>query len=332
MMKALVTGAAGFVGSSLARRLVADGWDVVGIDSFTDYYSRDLKRINIASIPTDAFELVEADLNSIDLDPILQNSVDVVFHQAGQPGVRKSWGSEFQEYIDANIAATQRLLEASVKVGNLSRFVYASSSSVYGDALTYPTDETHTPKPVSPYGVSKLAAEHLCTLYAHNFGLPAVSLRYFTVYGPGQRPDMAFTKFMTSALGSMPIPVFGDGEQIRDFTFITDVVDANVRAATCNGVRPGAVFNVAGGGSISVNETLKIIEELHSKPLEIEYRDRVSGDVHRTGGSTELIRTTLNWSPAVSIEEGLSAQYEWARSLPSRIGGPASLGASVCRI
>ncbi|PBC51244.1 UDP-glucose 4-epimerase [Rhodococcus sp. ACS1] len=331
-MKALVTGAAGFVGSSLARRLVADGWDVVGIDSFTDYYSRDLKRINIASIPTDAFELVEADLNSIDLDPILQNSVDVVFHQAGQPGVRKSWGSEFQEYIDANIAATQRLLEASVKVGNLSRFVYASSSSVYGDALTYPTDETHTPKPVSPYGVSKLAAEHLCTLYAHNFGLPAVSLRYFTVYGPGQRPDMAFTKFMTSALGSMPIPVFGDGEQIRDFTFITDVVDANVRAATCNGVRPGAVFNVAGGGSISVNETLKIIEELHSKPLEIEYRDRVSGDVHRTGGSTELIRTTLNWSPAVSIEEGLSAQYEWARSLPSRIGGPASLGASVCRI
>ncbi|OUS88252.1 NAD-dependent epimerase/dehydratase family protein [Rhodococcus sp. NCIMB 12038] len=331
-MKALVTGAAGFVGSSLARRLVADGWDVVGIDSFTDYYSSELKWMNIASIPTDRFKLIEADLNSVDLEPILNNSVDVVFHQAGQPGVRKSWGSDFQEYIDANIAATQRLLEASVRAGSLSRFVYASSSSIYGNALTYPTDETHNPSPMSPYGVSKLAAEHLCTLYAQNFALPTVSLRYFTVYGPGQRPDMAFTKFITSALASTPIPVFGDGEQIRDFTFISDVVDANVRAATCERLAPGAVFNVAGGGSISVNETLNIIEELHSKPIKIEYHERVSGDVHRTGGSTELIRASLKWAPTVSIEEGLAAQYEWARSLSSRMSGASSQGASACRI
>ena len=225
-MKALVTGAAGFIGSTLSARLLADGWDVTGIDALTPYYDPALKRANLERLGG-AFTFVQEDLRTADLDALL-DGVDVVFHEAGQPGVRASWGDEFGIYLDANVAATQALLEAAKRAPGLQRLVYASSSSVYGDAARFPVLEVDLPQPVSPYGVTKLAAEHLCSLYASNFGVPTVSLRYFTVFGPRQRPDMAFTRFLTAVRDDRPITLYGTGEQIRDFTYVDDVVEANV--------------------------------------------------------------------------------------------------------
>ena len=243
-MTVMVTGVAGFVGSALARRLLADGEQVVGVDALTDYYDPALKKANLATIPQEGFTFVEGDLNALDLDALLDGVV-VVFHEAGQPGVRASWGDDFATYVNANVLATQRLLEAARRAPALRRLVYASSSSVYGNALAYPTTEDDLPRPHSPYGVTKLAGEHLCTLYARNFDVPTVSLRYFTVYGPGQRPDMAFTVFIRAAQAGRPMEVFGSGQQVRDFTFVDDVVDANLRAAVGD-VAPGSVFNVSG--------------------------------------------------------------------------------------
>ncbi|MDZ7885521.1 MAG: NAD-dependent epimerase/dehydratase family protein [Mycobacterium sp.] len=230
-MTALVTGVAGFIGSTLAERLVSSGQKVIGIDSFSDYYDRETKELNLARLSTAGeFTLLEADLNTVDLSALLAD-VEVIYHQAGQPGVRKSWGADFVRYVEANISATQRLLESSRNSApKLTRFVYASSSSVYGDAENYPTRESDCPQPRSPYGVTKLAAEHLVSLYAANFGLPAVSLRYFTVYGPRQRPDMAFNRFISGALSGSRLTVHGDGKQIREFTYVDDIVEANVRA------------------------------------------------------------------------------------------------------
>jgi nucleoside-diphosphate-sugar epimerase len=303
----LITGVAGFVGSALARSLLASGERVVGVDSLTDYYEPALKKENLASIPTEGFSFVNEDLNTADLDELLAG-VSVVFHEAGQPGVRKSWGEDFSTYVDANVLATQRLLEAARRSTDLRRLVYASSSSVYGNALTYPTTEDDVPRPHSPYGVTKLAAEHLCTLYADNFGVPAVSLRYFTVYGPGQRPDMAFNRFIRATLAGRPIGVFGTGEQIRDFTFVDDIVRANLLAAERD-VRPGSVFNVSGGTSISVNEVLEVLAGIAGRPLEVDRTDAVAGDVRRTGGSADRIRDQLGWEPTVDIESGLRAQW-----------------------
>ncbi|MFB2586744.1 NAD-dependent epimerase/dehydratase family protein [Herbiconiux liukaitaii] len=319
-MKALVTGAAGFVGSNLSGRLLADGHDVVGIDIVTDYYDPTIKEGNLEKLHGEPnFTFLREDLNEADLDTIL-DGVDVVFHQAGQPGVRSSWGHEFDLYTRANIGATQRLLEAAVRNGSLSRFVYASSSSIYGNAESFPTREDARPQPVSPYGVTKLAAEHLCSLYAQNFNLPTVSLRYFTVYGPGQRPDMAFTRFCKAAVTDGTITIYGQGKQIRDFTFIDDVVEANVRAGT-RSVAPGTVLNVAGGSNISVNEVLETIEGIHGAPLRIEYLDGVKGDVFRTGGDTTQIQENLDWSPAVSLVDGLRSQYDWAKRVFGAHGG-----------
>lgn len=315
-MKALVTGVAGFVGSHLAERLIRDGHDVIGIDSFTDYYSRDLKESNLAQVRAQtggSFTFHEADLNTVDLDELLA-PVTHVFHQAGQPGVRLSWGSDFAAYIDANIAATQRLLEAARSAPLLERLVYASSSSVYGDAERYPTTELDRPMPRSPYGVTKLAAEHLCVLYAKNFGVPTTSLRYFTVYGPRQRPDMAFTRFLQSALRGDTIGVYGDGEQVRDFTYVADIVDANVRAATSD-VPDGSVFNVAGGSSVTVNQVLEIVEKLTGAPLKVERSAAVDGDVRITGGSTEAFVAATGWHSTVTVEEGLERHLAWARDL-----------------
>ncbi len=309
-MKIFVTGVAGFIGSAIARRLLAEGHQVTGIDCVTDYYDPAIKRANLESLESDNFQFVEEDLNSAALDTLLAG-VEVVFHEAGQPGVRSSWGEEFDIYVNANVLATQRLLEASIRATELERFVYASSSSIYGDAEKYPCLETDRPRPLSPYGVTKLAAEHLSTLYATNFGLPTVSLRYFTVYGPGQRPDMAFTRFVKSAVRDEPITVFGTGEQIRDFTFIDDVVDANMRVAF-EPIVPGSVFNVAGGSSVTVNEVLEIIAELHGRPLEIQRTSGVKGDVFRTGGSSEAIERAAGWRPATPLRDGLSRQYAWA--------------------
>ncbi len=309
-MKALVTGVAGFVGHTLAKALLTQGHEVVGIDMVTDYYEVAIKERNLASIPPERFTFHRADLNEVDLDALL-SGVDWVFHQAGQPGVRMSWGRDFAVYIRQNIAATQRLLEAAKRSSTLQRLVYASSSSVYGNAETYPTRETDRPQPVSPYGVTKLAAEHLCSLYAANFGVPTVSLRYFTVYGPGQRTDMAFTRFVRAAVLDEVISIFGTGEQIRDFTFIDDIVRANILAASTESVASGSVFNVAGGTNISVNETLQILGSLAGHPLKVDYTDKVAGDVFRTGGSVEAIGAALGWRAEVDIHEGLTRHLAW---------------------
>jgi nucleoside-diphosphate-sugar epimerase len=314
-MKVVVTGVAGFIGSNLARTLLSRGdVDVVGVDSLTDYYSVDTKLRNLDALQHDNFDFIDGDLAALDLGPVLDGA-SAIFHQAGQPGVRKSWGDEFGVYTTQNVLVTQRLLESARSVHTLEAFVYASSSSVYGDAESYPTSESDRPMPMSPYGVTKLAAEHLTTLYAKNFGVPTVSLRYFTVYGPGQRPDMAFNKFFRAAINNEPIPVYGDGTQVREFTHVSDIVEANIRAWT---QRPpaGSVINLSGGSSVTVNEVLTKISEITGKPLEIQHLDKVAGDVFRTGGSTELAMELLNWQPSIGIDEGLRSEYVWMQGLP----------------
>lgn len=310
-MRALVTGVAGFIGSTLAQRLLRDGHTVVGIDSFTDYYDVSIKNSNVARVDHPNFKLLTRDINSMDLTNEV-GDVDWIFHQAGQPGVRKSWGHDFQDYVQSNVQATQKLLEWAKAGTRLQKFVYASSSSVYGNAETYPTTEVLRPQPLSPYGVTKLAAEHLCTLYAANFGVPTVSLRYFTVYGPGQRPDMAFTRFVKAAITGGAIEIYGDGEQVRDFTFVEDVVDANVRAAS-QGTPLGSVYNVAGGSNVSMNEVLDIIRRISGSRLDVRYVKSVAGDVRRTSGSVDRIREDLAWKPAISLEDGLARHFDWGR-------------------
>ena len=310
-MTVLVTGVGGFIGSTLAERLVRDGEEVVGIDNFSDYYDPEIKRANLSGLTEcENFRLVEGDLNRIDLGPIVRG-LDAIYHQAGQPGVRQSWGNDFVRYVDANIAATQKLLEsARSHAPRLTRFVYASSSSVYGDAEQFPTRELDRPQPRSPYGVTKLAAEHLVTLYATNYQLPTISLRYFTVYGPRQRPDMAFNRFISSALRGEPLPVYGSGDQIREFTYVDDIVDANLLASTAH-IDPGTVVNLSGGSAISVNSVLDLLSDLHGQELQIDRGEPALGDVTRTGGDTELARALLGWKPRVTIEEGLALEYEW---------------------
>jgi UDP-glucuronate 4-epimerase len=302
-----VTGVAGFVGSHLADALLARGDEVVGVDCFTPYYDAVAKRANVP----DGVRLVEVDLRDADLAPILDGA-HVVFHQAAQPGVRLSWSTGFAEYASHNVLATQRLLEAAVAAGG-PRVVYASSSSVYGQAPSYPTSEDDLPHPHSPYGVTKLAAEHLCGLYAANWGLPTVSLRYFTVYGPRQRPDMAMHRLCEAARTGTAFPLFGDGSARRDFTFVADVVAANVAAAAAE-VEPGTVVNIAGGGDTSMTELIDLVGEVAGAPVAVDRRPAQPGDVDRTGGTIEQARALLGWSPAVTLRAGVAAQVEWHRS------------------
>ena len=311
-MRALVTGAAGFIGSHLLERCCELGLDVVGIDSFTDYYDESLKRANLNEVRErfPSIEVVQADVLDVDLRHLL-DGVDVVFHQAGQPGVRASWGTTFESYLRHNVLATQRLLEAC-RSASVSRLVYASSSSIYGNAPAYPTSERDLPCPVSPYGVTKLAAEHLCSLYAHNFGLPTVSLRYFTVYGPRQRPDMATHRLIRSALTSDEFCLFGDGSKIRDFTYVSDVVAANLAAATAD-IPVGSVFNIAGGTSCTMLDLIaSVASAVGAAPRVIREADAV-GDVKRTGGSTDRALEQLGWRPEVGLDEGVSRQAGWMR-------------------
>ncbi|MDP9302328.1 MAG: GDP-mannose 4,6-dehydratase, partial [Actinomycetota bacterium] len=303
-MRALVTGVAGFIGSHLVERLAAEGHSVVGVDCLTSYYDREQKRANLGRLNgLPDCDVVEADLRTTELAPLLEG-IDVVFHQAGQPGVRASWASGFTSYVEHNVLATQRLLEA-VREHPVARFVFASSSSVYGNAAAYPTTEDDLPRPQSPYGVTKLAAEHLCGVYARTWDVPSVSLRYFTVYGPRQRPDMAMHKLIEAALSSEPFPMYGDGHQVRDFTFVDDVVAANIRAAV-SAVPAGSVINVAGGSSITLLEVVETVGQLVGRSVELERRPPQPGDVARTGGSTDRARDLLGWEPTVPFRAGLA--------------------------
>jgi UDP-glucose 4-epimerase len=307
-MRALITGVAGFIGSTLADRLLGEGADVVGIDCFTDYYPREIKERNLLGARASKnFRFIESRIQDVDLAAALSDRTHV-FHLAAQAGVRKSWGKDFEIYTVNNIEATQVLLEACTRAP-IERVVYASSSSVYGDHTPMPFREDAMLQPVSPYGVSKLAAEQLCYLYFVNFGVPAVSLRYFTVYGPRQRPDMGFHKFLRAAIAGEPITVYGDGEQTRDFTFVADIVTATAAAAR-QGV-PGRVYNIGGGSRVSVNQVLEMIARVSGRRPLVTVDPVQKGDMRHTYADTSLARADLGFAPSVGLEQGLAAEYQW---------------------
>jgi UDP-glucuronate 4-epimerase len=268
-----------------------------------------VKRANIRTIDSPNFTFIEGDLNDLDLTAIVLDGVEGIVHLAGQPGVRLSWGSEFETYTRDNIDATQRLLEAAKEAPTLVRFLNASSSSVYGQAESFPTHEKLLPQPFSPYGVTKLAGEHLGSLYRANFGVPVSSFRFFTVFGPRQRPDMAFDRFLRAIATQRPLTIFGDGTQIRDFTFVADICDALVLALEYTGELP-SVMNLSGGASVSLNDVLSTIETVTSRTLEISYAPAVKGDVYRTGGDTSLAANSLGWVPTTSLHDGLTQQWD----------------------
>ncbi|UCE42270.1 MAG: GDP-mannose 4,6-dehydratase [Candidatus Aminicenantes bacterium] len=311
-MNYLVTGAAGFIGSHLCKKLIRDGAHIVALDAFTDFYSRSIKENNIKSLINHPhFELMPVDILETNIDEIM-NKVDVVFHFAAQPGVRTSWGSDFSIYTKNNIDATQRLLEAAKK-STLKKFIYASSSSVYGLSPLLPMKETSTLHPYSPYGVTKLAAENLCFLYYKNYGIPCVSLRFFTVYGPGQRPDMAFHKFFKSILLGEEITVFGDGQQTRDFTFIDDIIWANLSSIE-NG-RAGENYNLGGGTRIKLADVVPIFEHICKKKVNIRYVPGQKGDVRHTFADIQKAKNDLKYIPKNTLEEGLGAEWDWIKTL-----------------
>lgn len=309
-MKALITGVAGFIGSTLATELTAAGHEVVGLDCFTDYYGRDVKTANIAALQAlPNFRFVEAALQTADLAPLLEG-VSQVFHLAAQAGVRGSWGDQFRSYTSHNVDATQRLLEA-IKDRPIDKLVYASSSSVYGDVAAIPMREDAYLQPVSPYGVTKLAAEHLCHLYFVNHGVPAVSLRYFTVYGPRQRPDMAFHRFIRAGLTGGPITLFGDGEQTRDFVYVGDVARAVV--AAIDGP-DGEIFNVGTGQEITVNDVVDALRAAWGKEFNLEYAPARVGEVRRIALCVDKAREGLGWAPSLTFREGIKATLDSYRS------------------
>lgn len=309
-MRCLVTGVAGFIGSTLAQKLISDGATVVGIDCFTPYYSKSIKEGNLSSLLTSPnFTFINDSLQKCDIASITKD-VEWVFHQAAQAGVRSSWGNEFETYTSHNVLATQMLLEALKKVPTLKKVVYASSSSIYGDAESYPTSELLIPKPISPYGVSKLAGEHLMELYRSQFNIPTTSLRYFTVFGPRQRPDMAFHKFIRAGLKGEAITLYGDGEQERDFTFIDDAVDANILAAQ-KGV---GIYNIGGGTHATVNHVLNILEKMMGT-LNVDRHPKQVGDARKTSADTTKARKELGFAPKVDLTKGLERELEWLRSI-----------------
>ena len=312
-MKALVTGAAGFIGSTLAERLLSDGAQVIGLDAITDYYPRWIKERNLAGPKQHGgFTFVESTIADADLPAVL-DGVTHVFHLAAQAGVRRSWGRDFAVYTVNNVEATQRLLEACCG-RRVERFVYASSSSVYGDRVPIPMREDALPQPVSPYGVTKLAAEQLCYLYHVNYGVPTVALRYFTVYGPRQRPDMGFHRFLRAALRGEAITLYDDGEQTRDFTFVADAVAATVAAGRQG--TPGAVYNIGGGSRVSINQVLELIGRMVGRPVAVQRESAQKGDMRDTYADTSRARRELGFAPLVSLEQGLAAEYHWLASVP----------------
>jgi len=316
--RVVVTGAAGFIGSHLAEALLDHGFEVTGIDAFRASYPEADKRANAAGlVGRPGFELVEGDLSAMELDPLLAGA-DVVFHQAAQAGVRSSWGLDFDLYVRDNVIATQRLLEACVRRG-VRRLVAASSSSVYGDAPTYPTTEASTTRPVSPYGVTKLAGEHLCLAYAQlgASAMTVATLRYFTVYGPRQRPDMAFRRFLGAAYAGRPITVYGDGEQTRDFTFVDDAVRANLLAMAAP-FRAEPV-NVGGGRRVTLNEVLDLIGRITGRRLRTVRAPSQPGDARHTGADGARAEALLGYRPEVDLETGLAREAAWVAGL---VGAP----------
>jgi len=306
--RCLVTGVAGFIGSHLAERLLQEGYEVLGVDCFTDYYPRRIKERNLGQLrAAPGFHFVEADLCSVDLQALFEGTGKVL-HLAAQAGVRASWGQSFGVYAENNILATQRLLEAAKDCG-VDRFVYASSSSVYGDTPDLPMREDSRLRPVSPYGVTKLAGEHLCLLYHANHGLPTVATRYFTVYGPRQRPDMAFHRFIKAIRDGETISVYGDGEQTRDFTFVQDAVHATVLVLQSDAV--GTVFNVGGGSRVTVNETIAMLESIIGKRARIEHQPAQPGDVRHTLSDTSRAQRLLGYAPRTDLQTGLEAEVAW---------------------
>jgi nucleoside-diphosphate-sugar epimerase len=295
----VVTGAAGFIGSHLAETLLDAGHEVLGIDSFTDYYDPSVKERNAGALDVRRLDLARDDLDL--------TGWDGVFHLAGQPGVR-SFGDVFPLYVERNVLASQRVFEAAAAAA--ARVVFASSSSVYGEAERYPTPEDTPPRPLSPYGITKLACEHLARASARSFGLDAVVLRYFNAYGPRQRPDMAFPRVVDALVERRPFTLYGDGEQSRSFTYVGDVVAASVLAM--EGAGPGSTYNVGGGQEATMNEAIALLESIAGRRLEVQREDAVAGDQRRTKADTTRIRDDLGWQPSTSLAEGLRAQWEWA--------------------
>jgi len=314
MAISIVTGAAGFIGSHLVEALLNQGQQVIGIDQFSDYYDPALKYKNISQFQNHAgFKLIEGNIQSLDWATLLVD-VEVVYHQAAQPGVRASWGQSFRVYTEQNINATQVLLEAAKDAKHLKRLVFASSSSVYGDAETLPTHESICPQPVSPYGITKLAAESLCGLYYKNFGVPFTALRYFTVYGPRQRPDMAFHKFFKSVLLDQAIPIYGDGQQTRDYTFVSDAIAANLVAATVPEA-VGEIFNIGGGSRVVLTEVIDTMEKVIGQPVRREYIENAIGDARHTAADVSKARKLLSYQPQVTLVDGLTQEWHWVKSL-----------------
>ena len=312
-MKAVVTGAAGFIGSNLTLRLLDAGASVTGVDCFTDYYARELKETNVNRFRDHTrCRFVETEIATADWTELLTDATHV-FHLAAQAGVRRSWGADFSIYTACNVDATQILLEACVG-RRLERFVYASSSSVYGDAVAIPMREDARPQPVSPYGVTKLAAEHLCHLYFTNYAVPTVSLRYFTVYGPHQRPDMAFHRFLRAIQTGQPITLYGDGEQTRDFTFVDDAVSATVAAADRGDA--GRVYNIGGGSRVSMNHVLDLMTTVTGQAATVAHQPEQKGDMRDTYADTTHARQDLGFAPAVGLEDGIRSEHEWISTTP----------------
>jgi len=311
-MKSLITGVAGFIGSHLAEKLLAAGHEVVGVDNFLDNYPRRFKERNLAGfIDNSKFTFIESNLLELDM-PAQLRGLAYVFHLAGQPGVRSSWGKEFSRYTENNIAATQLLLEAA-KESKLTKFVYASTSSVYGDTDDLPMREDGGTRPVSPYGATKLAAEHLCHLYCKAFGVPTVALRFFTVYGPRQRPDMFFHILMRALLRGDEVPLYDDGAQTRDFTYCADIVDGIVGAALYPG--RGEIFNLGAGTEVSLLAAIQLVEKVSGRKAKLMRFNRQLGDVRHTSGRLDQARSKLGYSPKVGLEQGLAAEWQWVCSL-----------------
>jgi len=310
----LVTGAAGFIGSHLSESLLQEGHRVIGLDCFIDSYSRDLKKTNLEALCNQSeFRFYDLDLCTANLTTLFAHEqIEVVFHEAAQAGVRASWGQNFAVYTQNNVLATQRLLEAA-RAHQVTRFVYASSSSVYGDVAELPISETSCPRPVSPYGVTKLAGEHLCRLYHTNFGLPTVSLRYFTVYGPRQRPDMAFHRFIRALLHGETLTLYDDGEQTRDFTFVADIVTANLLAMQVD--LQGVTLNIGGASRVTLNQVLDLLGEIMDVPVRVDRQERQYGDVRHTWADTRLAERLLGYAPRWRLAEGLRAEAEWLRGM-----------------